>query len=103
MSIIIKSNREIALIKEAGKVIIDLFKVLKENTLPGKSTYELDEIADKFIRSRGGIPSSYHYEGYPGHICISVNDTLVHGIPSKKIILKEGDIVSYDVLVTLNG
>lgn len=83
--------------------MIDLFKVLKANTLPGKSTLDLDRIADKFIRSRGAIPSSYNYEGFPGHICISVNDTLIHGIPSKKIILKEGDIVTYDCLVTLNG
>ena len=103
MSIIIKSAREIALIREAGNVIIDLFEVLKKNTVPGISTWELDRIADEFIRSRGATPSSYHYEGFPGHICISVNDTLIHGIPSKKIILKEGDIVSYDVLVTLNG
>lgn len=103
MSIIVKSNREVALIKEAGKVIIDLFKVLKDNTVPGVSTWELDRIAARFIASRGAKASSYNYEGFPGHICISVNDTLVHGIPSKKIILKEGDIVTYDILVTLNG
>ena len=103
MSIIIKSPREIALIKDAGKIIIDLFDILKENTLPGKSTWELAKIAGDFIRSRGAIPSCKNYEGYPGEICVSVNDTLVHGIPSKKIILKEGDIVSYDVLVTKNG
>ncbi|MBR1581443.1 MAG: type I methionyl aminopeptidase [Bacilli bacterium] len=103
MSIIIKSDREIALIREAGKIAIDLFKVLKEHTLPGISTGELDRIAEKFIKSRGAIPSCKGYGGFPGNICISVNDTLVHGIPSNKIILKEGDIVTYDVLVTLNG
>ena len=103
MSIIIKSPREIELIREAGDIVRGTFKVLKENTLPGKSTYELDRIAEKYIRSKGGIPSSKGYEGFPGAICISVNDTLVHGIPSKKIILKEGDIVSYDVVVTYKG
>ena len=103
MSIIIKSPREIALIKEAGKIVIDLFDILKENTVPGKSTWELAHLAGNFIRSQGAIPSCKDYEGYPGEICVSVNDTLVHGIPSKKIILKEGDIVSYDVLVTKNG
>lgn len=103
MSIIIKSPREIELIREAGDIVRGTFKVLKENTLPGKSTYELDRIAEKYIRSKGGIPSSKGYEGFPGAICISVNDTLVHGIPSKKIILKDGDIVSYDVVVTYKG
>ncbi len=103
MSIIIKSKREIALIKEAGKIIIELFDILKAHSVPGISTYELDRIANTFIESRGGKASSYKYEGFPGHICISVNDTLIHGIPSKKIILKEGDIVSYDILVTKNG
>lgn len=103
MSIIIKSPREIALIRESGKVVSEVFAFLREKTKPGISTYELDKMVGEFIRSKGGIPSSYHYGGFPGNICISVNDTLLHGIPSKKIILKEGDIVSYDVMVTLNG
>ena len=101
--IIIKSSREIALMKEAGEVLIGLFDVLKANTLPGKNTKELDELARRYILSHGGVPSSYHYEGYPGNICISVNDTLIHGIPSKDIILKEGDIVSYDCMCTKHG
>lgn len=103
MSIIIKSPREISLMKESGKILIGLFDELKENTKPGISTYELDKIARKYILSKGGYPSSYHYEGFPGNICISVNDTLIHGIPSKNIILKEGDIVSYDCMVTKDG
>lgn len=101
--IIIKSPREIALMKEAGEVLIGLFDVLEANTLPGKTTKELDELARRYIRSHGGEPSSYHYEGFPGNICISVNDTLIHGIPSNKIILKEGDIVSYDCMCTKHG
>ena len=103
MSIIIKSPREIANMREAGKIIGKLFGYLRSITRPGISTYELDKLANKFIMSHGGYPSSYQYEGFPGHICISVNDTLIHGIPSKEIILKEGDIVSYDIMVTYNG
>lgn len=103
MSIIIKSPREIALMKEAGDVIKGLFKVLKAETKPGISTFELDKIAKSYITANGGIPSSKGYGGFPGNICISVNDVLVHGIPSKTKILKEGDIVSYDVVVTKHG
>jgi methionyl aminopeptidase len=101
--IIVKSPREIALMKEAGEVLIGLFDVLEANTKPGKNTKELDDLARRYILSHGGVPSSYHYEGYPGNICISVNDTLIHGIPSKDIVLKEGDIVSYDCMCTKHG
>lgn len=103
MAIIIKSEREINLMKEAGKVMIGLFDELKKYTKPGISTAELDKIASRYIRSYDAIPACKGYEGFPGNICISVNDTLIHGIPSKKIILKEGDIVSYDVVILKNG
>ena len=103
MKIIIKSPREIALIKKAGSIIADLFDYLKVHTRAGISTKELDKLAESFIRSHGGIPTCKGYEGFPGTICISVNDTLLHGIPSKSIILKDGDIVSYDVCVTYEG
>jgi methionyl aminopeptidase len=103
MAIIIKSKREIGLIKEAGELLASTLKFLKLHTVVGISTYELDKLAGEYILAHGGIPSSKGYEGFPGNICISVNDTLIHGIPSKKIILKEGDIVSYDLLVTLHG
>ena len=103
MAVIIKSNREIELMKKSGEVMIGLHKLLHEYTKPGISTAELDKIAGRYCKEHGAIPSSKGYDGYPGNICISVNDTLVHGIPSKKIVLKEGDIVTYDCLVTLNG
>ena len=103
MKIIIKSPREIALIKKAGSIIADLFDYLKVHTRAGISTKELDKLAESFIRSHGGIPTCKGYEGFPGAICISVNDTLLHGIPSKSTILKDGDIVSYDVCVTYEG
>ena len=103
MAIIIKSPREIALIRESAKILSETFKILRAHTRPGISTYELDKIAERFIRGKGAIPSCKGYEGFPSAICISVNETLIHGIASKKIILKEGDIVSYDLLVTKNG
>lgn len=103
MSIIIKSDREIELMKEAGEIMKGLFKELKSYTKPGISTAELDKIACRYIRSHGAIPACYGYEGFPGNICISVNDTLLHGIPSKKIVLKDGDIVSYDCVVLYKG
>ena len=103
MKIIIKSPREIALIKKAGGILADTFDYLKVHTRAGISTKELDKLAESFIRSHGGIPTCKGYEGFPGAICISVNDTLLHGIPSKSIILKDGDIVSYDICVTYEG
>lgn len=103
MAIIIKSDREIELMKEAGEIMKGLFKELELYTKPGISTAKLDKIACRFIRSHGAIPACYGYEGFPGNICISVNDTLLHGIPSNKIILKEGDIVSYDCVVLYKG
>lgn len=103
MKIIIKSPREIALIKKAGSILADTFDYLKVHTRAGISTKELDKLAESFIRSHGGIPTCKGYEGFPSAICISVNDTLLHGIPSKSIILKDGDIVSYDICVTYEG
>lgn len=103
MKIIIKSPREIALIKKAGSILADTFDYLKVHTRAGISTKELDKLAESFIKSHGGIPTCKGYEGFPGAICISVNDTLLHGIPSKSIILKDGDIVSYDICVTYEG
>ncbi|MCQ2791896.1 MAG: type I methionyl aminopeptidase [Bacilli bacterium] len=101
--IIIKSPREIELIKKAGEVVSDVFKQLEPLCIPGVSTLALANKADQVIRSHGAIPTFLNYEGYPGVICISVNDTVVHGIPSKHTILRDGDVVSLDVGATLNG
>lgn len=98
-----KSPREIALMKESGRIVGLLFVEIKPYIKPGISTQELDEIAEAIIRREGGVPASKGYYGFPGAICISVNDTLIHGIPSSKIILKEGDIVTLDVVVKKNG
>jgi len=101
--IIIKSKREIELMRIAGKATAAVFKALLPHITPGVSTEELNDIAEKCILENGAKPTFKGYGGFPKAICISVNDTLIHGIPSKKIILKEGDIVSFDVGASING
>lgn len=101
--IIIKSPREIELMRNAGKIVASVFETLRPLCQPGISTFELDKKAAEVIKSQGAIPTFKGYGGFPGNICISVNDTLIHGIPSKKIILQEGDIVSLDVGATYQG
>ncbi len=101
--IIRKSRREVELMKEAGRIVATVFKELEHECKPGVSTHQLDRMAGQIIHREGAIPTFLGYGGFPGNICISVNDTLIHGIPSKTIILKEGDIVSLDVGATKNG
>lgn len=101
--IIIKSPREIELMRLAGRLTAHVFEVVGPLVQPGVSTQYLADMAEKVIREGGGIPASKGFEGYPGAICTSVNEELVHGIPSPKRILHDGDIVSLDVVVTLNG
>lgn len=99
----IKSPREISLMKKAGEVVANVFTVLEPLCVPGVSTLSLAKKAEAIIKKAGAIPTFLNYNGYPAAICISVNETLVHGIPSERIILHEGDIVSLDVGATLNG
>ena len=101
--VIIKSPREIALMKEAGRVVGLVFKTLEEKIKAGMSTSDIDEIVEKTMLDNDCIPSEKGYYGYPASACVSVNDTLIHGIPSKKIILKEGDIVSVDIVASYKG
>ncbi len=101
--ITIKSAREINLMKEAGKVIALVFKELKPLCKPGVTTLALSEKAEEIIRSHGCTPTFLGYGGFSGAICVSVNDTLIHGIPSNDIVLREGDIVSLDVGATYQG
>ncbi len=89
--------------KEAGRVVNLVFATLKPMLVNGVNTLDLDLMAEKIIRDNGCTPPCKGYYGYPGSICISVNDTLIHGIPSKKIILREGDIVSLDVVASYKG
>jgi methionyl aminopeptidase len=100
--IVRKSPREIEGIAEAGAIVARTLELLRENIRPGIRTRELDDLADEFIRSEGGVPTSRGYKGYPAAICISPNDMIVHGIPGR-YSLSEGDIVSCDVGVTLDG
>lgn len=101
--ITIKSSREIALMKEASQILVKARQALFEKIQPGISTEALDQHADKIIRDLGGIPSFKDYEGYPKSICTSVNEVVIHGIPSEKIILKDGDIISIDIGVNVKG
>lgn len=101
--VIIKSPREIALMKEAGKVVGLVFKTLEEKIHPGMSTLEIDEIVEKTMLDNDCTPSEKGYYGYPASACVSVNETLLHGIPSNKIIIKDGDIVSVDIVANYHG
>lgn len=103
MAILIKSEREIELMREAGRILALTHEELKKAIKPGISTYEIDRIGEEVIRSYGCIPSFLNYNGYPASICVSVNDEVVHGIPSKTRFLKEGDIVSLDAGVIYQG
>ena len=89
--------------KEAGKLVAKVFETIATLIRPGISTYEINEIAEKVIYEGGGTCPCKGYYDYPAGTCVSVNETLIHGIPSKKIILKEGDIVSLDVVACLKG
>src|SRR6266540_4075607 len=100
--IICKSAQEIETMARAGVVVADTLALLGEHIRAGISTGELDQIADEYIRSQGGVPTFMGYRGYPASICASPNDMIVHGIPGK-YVLKEGDVISIDVGVTLDG
>ncbi len=99
----IKSKREIELMREAGHILALTREMLVPHMKPSVSTNELDLLADEFIRSMGATPSFKDYNGYPKSICTSVNEVIIHGIPSKKTILKEGDILSLDLGVNYKG
>ena len=99
----IKSQDEIELMREAGRITRDALKVVENSIKVGVSTKELDKIAYDFIKSQGATPSFKNYGGFPASICASVNDTIVHGIPSNDIILKDGDIISIDVGAKYKG
>ncbi len=101
--ITIKSEREIAFMKQAGKIVYLTHQELKKHLKPGISTLELDEIAEKTIRKHGALPSFKNYNGFPASICTSINDEVVHGVPSGKKKLRNGDIVSIDIGACYEG
>ena len=108
--ITIKSKREIELMREASKITALTYGMIEKNIKVGMSTYELDSMAYDFIKSQGGIPAQKGYPSgqrgvpdFPGTLCISINDEVIHGIPSKEVIIKDGDVVSVDLVVLKNG
>lgn len=103
MSVTIKSLREIELMREAGKLLGKAHDELGKAIRPGMSTKEVDRIGEEIIRSYGCIPSFLNYNGFPASICVSVNEEVVHGIPSKHRILQDGDIVSLDAGLIYKG
>ena len=96
----IKSQREIELMREAGKLLAEVHSRLAEEVVPGISSLDLDRLGEELIRKSGSIPSFLNYEGYPASVCVSINDEVVHGIPKKDRIIKDGDIVSLDIGAT---
>ncbi len=101
--ITIKSKSEIEKMRIAGKITGEALKLLEKHIKPGISTLELDKIAYDFIKKQGATPSFLNYNGFPGSICASPNSWVVHGIPSKNVVLKEGDIISIDMGVCKDG
>ncbi len=106
--IVLKSRNELARMREAGRIVAWVHQALKEKIAPGVTTAELDELAEQIIRQHNAIPSflGYPYSGnnnFPASICASINEEIVHGIPSRKRVLKEGDIISIDVGTIYRG
>ena len=100
--VIIKSAEEVDIMRKCGKILAAILDKLRTETRPGIKTSQLDIIVAEESEKRGVIPSFKNYRGFPANLCVSVNDEIVHGIPSERI-LQEGDIVSLDVGVKLNG
>ncbi len=103
MSVSIKSAREIELMRAAGKILEKVHENLEKELRPGMSTLDIDRLGEEIIKSYGCIPSFKNYNGYPASVCVSVNDEVVHGIPTKKRLIQEGDIVSLDIGVIYKG
>lgn len=101
--IYLKTKRQIELMKEACRITKGMLDIVEKNIKPGVSTLELDQIAEDYCRSQGAIPNFKGYGGFPGAICTSINDVIVHGIPKANVILKEGDIISIDCGAYIRG
>ncbi len=101
--IVLKTSRELAIMREAGRISAMALKVAGEAVEPGVSTWEIDRVARKYIESQGAVPSFLGYGGFPGSACVSVNNVVIHGIPAKGQIIKAGDIVSIDIGAMFEG
>lgn len=100
--IICKSESELSYMREAGRIVAETHRLMAHSVKPGITTAALDQIAEKYIRSQQASPSFKGYNGFPGSICVSVNDELVHGIPGSRV-LREGDIISIDIGAEYHG
>lgn len=101
--IILKTQAEIEVLREANRIVATTLRMLGEKMLPGVTTWQLDELAEDFARQKGAAPAFKGYHGFPASLCVSINEQVVHGIPSKKVFLREGDIVSVDFGVLYEG
>lgn len=101
--IVLKTRREIELMREAGRISAAALKLAGEAVQPGMTTRQIDKIAHDYIISQGAVPSFLNYNGFPATACISINQEVIHGIPDNEHIIREGDIVSIDLGATING
>lgn len=102
MTILLRSRQQIAKMREASRLVAETFELLRPHIRPGVTTRELDQIAEKYIRSHGATPAYKGYKGFPATICVALNNVICHGFPSKTPLV-EGDIVGIDIGARLNG
>lgn len=102
-AVILKSASEIDQMYDANQIVAATLQMLEERIEPGVTTLQLDQWAEKFCRKRKALPAFKGYRGFPGSLCVSINEQVVHGIPSKKVKLHEGDVISIDFGVKYNG
>ncbi len=101
--VVLKTSRELGIMKEACRISAGALQTVGKAVEPGVTTAELDRLAEKYIRSQGAVPNFKNYHGYPATACISINNEVIHGIPSAKRVIKAGDIVSVDLGAMFNG
>ena len=101
--IVLKTGRELKVMREACRISAEALKLAGSAVQPGVTTAEIDRIAEKYILSQGAVPNFKNYQGYPATACISINNEVIHGIPSKKRVIKSGDIVSIDLGAKFDG
>lgn len=102
MSIIIKTDEEIKLMRQAGRIVAEILEIMSEQIKPGLATKELDIIAERELKKRNATSSFKGYRGFPANVCVAINDEIVHGIPGKRV-LREGDIISMDFGAIFQG
>lgn len=102
-AITLRSAEEIEILRQANKIVAKTLHLLRDTVKVGVSTWQLDQIAEKYARSQGALPAFKGYRGFPGSLCVSLNEEVVHGIPSRKVKLQDGDIVSIDFGVKYQG